>query len=100
LDFLPTALRLPLPLGFLLPFLTGSVLVLLDLIGAKNPKFSSFYENTHGLHSSLVQIEKSLRSAGQLEGNNNMFLNRVSGGLVDDDHRPFLDESKFDLLAV
>ncbi|KAH8300754.1 hypothetical protein KR059_001810, partial [Drosophila kikkawai] len=69
------------------------VLVLLDLIGARNPKFSSFYENTHGLHTSLVQIEKSLRSAGQLEGNNNMFLNRASGGLVDDDHRPFLEEN-------
>ncbi|XP_017100604.2 glutaminyl-peptide cyclotransferase [Drosophila bipectinata] len=68
------------------------VLVLLDLIGARNPTFSSFYENTHGLHSSLVQIEKSLRAAGKLEGNNNMFLNRVSGGLVDDDHRPFLEE--------
>ncbi|XP_017071674.1 glutaminyl-peptide cyclotransferase [Drosophila eugracilis] len=69
------------------------VLVLLDLIGARNPKFSSFYENTHGLHSSLVQIEKSLRTAGQLEGNNKMFLSQVSGGLVDDDHRPFLDEN-------
>ncbi|XP_026848753.1 glutaminyl-peptide cyclotransferase [Drosophila persimilis] len=69
------------------------VLVLLDLIGARNPKFSSFYENTHGLHSSLVQIEKSLRAAGRLEGNNNMFLNRLSGGFVDDDHRPFLEEN-------
>ncbi|XP_017129614.1 glutaminyl-peptide cyclotransferase [Drosophila elegans] len=69
------------------------VLVLLDLIGARNPQFSSFYENTHGLHSSLVQIEKSLRSAGKLEGKNNMFLSRASGGLVDDDHRPFLDEN-------
>ncbi|XP_064544502.1 glutaminyl-peptide cyclotransferase isoform X2 [Drosophila montana] len=69
------------------------VLVLLDLIGARNPKFSSFYENTHGLHSSLVEIEQTLRTAGQLEGNNNMFLNRPAGGLVDDDHRPFLQEN-------
>ncbi|SPP77504.1 glutaminyl-peptide cyclotransferase [Drosophila guanche] len=69
------------------------VLVLLDLIGARNPKFSSFYENTYGLYSSLVQIEKSLRAAGQLQGNNNMFLNRLSGGFVDDDHRPFLEEN-------
>lgn len=71
------------------------VLVLLDLIGARNPKFSSFYMNTHGLHSSLVQIEMNLRAAGKLEGNNNMFLNQISGGLVDDDHRPFLEDSKF-----
>ncbi|XP_062129358.1 glutaminyl-peptide cyclotransferase-like [Drosophila sulfurigaster albostrigata] len=69
------------------------VLVLLDLIGARNPKFSSFYENTHGLHSSLVQIEQSLRSAGHLKGNNRMFLNRPAGSLVDDDHRPFLEEN-------
>ncbi|XP_030372572.1 glutaminyl-peptide cyclotransferase [Scaptodrosophila lebanonensis] len=69
------------------------VLVLLDLIGAPNPKFSSFYENTHALHRSLVEIEQRLRSSGQLEGNNNMFLNRPSGGFVDDDHRPFLEEN-------
>ncbi|EDW69538.1 glutaminyl-peptide cyclotransferase isoform X2 [Drosophila virilis] len=69
------------------------VLVLLDLIGARNPKFSSFYENTHGLHSSLVEIEQTLRTAGRLEGNNKMFLNRPAGGLVDDDHRPFLEEN-------
>ncbi|KAH8365749.1 hypothetical protein KR093_004005, partial [Drosophila rubida] len=69
------------------------VLVLLDLIGAPNPKFSSFYENTHGLHNSLVQIEKSLRAAGRLQGNNKMFLNRPAGGLVDDDHRPFLEQN-------
>ncbi|XP_030570593.1 glutaminyl-peptide cyclotransferase isoform X2 [Drosophila novamexicana] len=69
------------------------VLVLLDLIGARNPKFSSFYENTHGLHTSLVEIEQTLRTAGRLEGNNKMFLNRPAGGLVDDDHRPFLEEN-------
>lgn len=69
------------------------MLVLLDLIGARNPKFASFYENTNGLHSSLVQIEQALRVAGQLEGNNRMFLNRPAGGLVDDDHRPFLEEN-------
>ncbi|XP_034483808.1 glutaminyl-peptide cyclotransferase [Drosophila innubila] len=69
------------------------VLVLLDLIGARNPKFSSFYENTHGLHSSLVEIEEELRKAGKLQGNNKMFFNRPAGGFVDDDHRPFLQEN-------
>ncbi|XP_023164070.1 glutaminyl-peptide cyclotransferase [Drosophila hydei] len=69
------------------------VLVLLDLIGARNPTFSSFFENTDGLHSSLVQIEQTLRASGQLEGNNKMFLNRPAGGFTDDDHRPFLEEN-------
>ncbi|KAL7734807.1 hypothetical protein ACLKA6_011089 [Drosophila palustris] len=69
------------------------VLVLLDLIGARNPKFSSFYQNTHGLHTSLVEIEQTLRAGGQLQGNNKMFFNRPSGGFVDDDHRPFLQEN-------
>ncbi|EDW73411.2 uncharacterized protein Dwil_GK17529 [Drosophila willistoni] len=69
------------------------VLVLLDLIGAPNAKFSSFHQNTHGLHTSLVQIEQSLRKAGQLQGNGKMFLSLPSGGQVDDDHRPFLEEN-------
>ncbi|XP_030241617.1 glutaminyl-peptide cyclotransferase [Drosophila navojoa] len=69
------------------------VLVLLDLIGARNPKFASFFENTSGLHTSLVQIEQTLRASGQLEGNNKMFLNRPAGGFTDDDHRPFLEEN-------
>jgi len=67
--------------------------VLLDLIGARNPKFSSFYANTHGLHTSLVEIEQELRKAGKLQGNNKMFFNRPAGGFVDDDHRPFLQEN-------
>ncbi|XP_001985120.2 glutaminyl-peptide cyclotransferase isoform X2 [Drosophila grimshawi] len=69
------------------------VLVLLDLIGARNLRFNSFYENTDGLHSSLVQIEQMLRSAGHLTGNSKMFLNSPAGGFVDDDHRPFLEEN-------
>lgn len=68
------------------------VLVLLDLIGAANAKFYSFYENTQGLHSSLHQIERRLSKSKQLEGTNFMFMNSRAGGLVDDDHRPFLEE--------
>ncbi|XP_067644789.1 glutaminyl-peptide cyclotransferase-like isoform X2 [Eurosta solidaginis] len=66
------------------------VLVLLDLIGASNPKFYSFYPNTHGLHRSLSDIEMSLSASGKLEGRNLMFMRRPSSGFVDDDHKPFL----------
>lgn len=69
--------------------------MLLDLIGAANPKFSSFYRNTHGLHSSIYAIERDLMKQKQLEGHNVMFLNRATQGFVDDDHRPFLEESKY-----
>ncbi|XP_017494336.1 PREDICTED: glutaminyl-peptide cyclotransferase-like protein, partial [Rhagoletis zephyria] len=69
------------------------VLVLLDLIGAANPKFYSFYPNTDGLHHSLSEIELSLSGAHQLEGHNLMFMKRSSSGFVDDDHRPFLQQN-------
>ncbi|KAM7356024.1 glutaminyl cyclase [Cochliomyia hominivorax] len=69
------------------------VLVLLDLIGAANPKFSSFYSNTHGLHSSICDIEQDLMKQNQLEGHNKMFFKRPAQGFIDDDHRPFLQEN-------
>ncbi|XP_061399615.1 glutaminyl-peptide cyclotransferase [Musca vetustissima] len=69
------------------------VLVLLDLLGAPNPKFYSFYGNTDGLHRSLSDIERQLAKQKMLEGNNLMFMNRPAQGFVDDDHRPFLQEN-------
>ena len=66
----------------------------MDLIGAAKPKFSSFYRNTQGLHSSIYAIERDLMKQKQLEGHNLMFLNRAEQGFIDDDHRPFLQESK------
>ncbi|XP_053952621.1 glutaminyl-peptide cyclotransferase-like [Anastrepha ludens] len=69
------------------------VLVLLDLIGAANTKFYSFYPNTYGLHHTLSEIELSLSAAGQLEGRNLIFMKRPTSGLVDDDHKPFLQRN-------
>ncbi|XP_037933884.1 glutaminyl-peptide cyclotransferase isoform X2 [Teleopsis dalmanni] len=69
------------------------VLVLLDLIGAANPKFYSFYPNTNGLHNSLYNIERKLSSTQNLEGHNFMFIKKHSQGFIDDDHRPFLQEN-------
>lgn len=68
------------------------VLVLLDLIGAKNPKFFNFDPRTQQLHSSLVQIERQLARSGKLTGNNFMFLQKSKFGAIDDDHRPFLEQ--------
>lgn len=69
-------------------------LVLLDLIGAPNSQFSSFYDNTDSLHDRLVQIERHLLTKKHLHGSKQMFLARTSYSAVDDDHRPFLENSK------
>lgn len=48
--------------------------VLLDLIGARNPLFYSFFENTDTMHARLVEIERHLSKAKLLRGRNFMFL--------------------------
>lgn len=70
-------------------------LVLLDLIGAPNTHFESFYENTEVLHDRLIQIEKHLQKKQHLSGRNSMFVPRISYSSIDDDHRPFLESSTF-----
>lgn len=69
------------------------VLVLLDLVGAANSKFFNFYPNTQNLHSSLVDIERSLNKRKELEGHNLMFMRKYANSYVDDDHRPFLQQN-------
>lgn len=68
-------------------------MILLDLIGAPNPKFYNFYENTEPLHLRLVEIEKYLHTKKFITSKTYMFVPQVSYGLVDDDHRPFLEKS-------
>lgn len=71
-------------------------MILLDLIGAANTKFHSFYPNTHRLHESLYKIERFLNQNHLLEGNNSFqFLKSYANGIVDDDHRPFLEKSMY-----
>lgn len=67
------------------------VLILLDLIGSKNPQFYSYFSNTNSLHSRLIQIEKKLN---ELNPNYyaNYFKNRRGLGLIEDDHIPFLQK--------
>lgn len=71
-------------------------MVLLDLIGASNTKFHSFYHNTHRLHESLYRIERFLHQTQLLEGNGSFqIMKSYANGVVDDDHRPFLEKSKW-----
>lgn len=66
--------------------------ILLDLLGAANPQFRSFYENTEGLHFRLTEIEHYLQDKKLISNRRAMFIPQVNFGGVDDDHRPFLEK--------
>lgn len=68
-------------------------MILLDLIGAPNPKFRSFYAETEVLHNRLVEIEHYLREQKLINNRNYMFQPQVAFSAIDDDHRPFLEKS-------
>jgi glutaminyl-peptide cyclotransferase len=70
------------------------VLVLLDLLGAPNPNFVSFFSNTNSLYGRLIKIERRLNELGRLESHapeptTSYFNNRRSFSYVEDDHIPF-----------
>ena len=72
------------------------VMVLLDLLGAKNPVFYSHFSETNALHSRLVSIEQKLNDLGLMESDRHSrtqyFKNSKSWfGGIEDDHIPFLD---------
>lgn len=71
------------------------VMVLLDLIGTANPKFYSYFPDTYGLYSNIVDIENRLNSLKLLEtqppeGKTNYFDSRSTLAFVEDDHVPFM----------
>lgn len=71
------------------------VMVLLDLLGAKNPIFYSHFSETNGLHSRLVGIEQRLNQLGRMQSKRSgteYFKNSKSWfGAIEDDHIPFVD---------
>lgn len=73
-------------------------MVLLDLLGTKNPKFYSYFHNTEKWYARLVEIEERLSEMGQLRGyspRNKYFQNRAVNAYIEDDHIPFLTRSKY-----
>ncbi|XP_015918949.1 glutaminyl-peptide cyclotransferase [Parasteatoda tepidariorum] len=71
------------------------VMVLLDLIGTANPKFYSYFPDTYGLYSQLIEIEKRLNSLGLLDAEpprseTHYFDSRTILAYVEDDHVPFM----------
>ncbi|XP_054722339.1 glutaminyl-peptide cyclotransferase-like [Uloborus diversus] len=71
------------------------VMMLLDLIGTANPKFYSYFPDTFGLYSHLVDVEQRLNSlklveAAPPESMTYYFDRRSTLAFVEDDHVPFM----------
>nr|XP_008252759.1 glutaminyl-peptide cyclotransferase [Oryctolagus cuniculus] len=69
------------------------LLVLLDLIGASNPTFPNFFSNTARWFNRFKAIEQELHELGLLKDHSlerQYFQNFGYGGLIQDDHIPFL----------
>ncbi|KAI1777325.1 peptidase family M28-domain-containing protein [Hypoxylon cercidicola] len=73
-----------------------SMFVLLDLLGAANPKVPSYFQTTHWAYKSMATIEDRMRKLGLLESASRApFLPEVkkttfSAPFVGDDHQPFM----------
>ncbi|XP_001167364.3 glutaminyl-peptide cyclotransferase isoform X2 [Pan troglodytes] len=69
------------------------LLVLLDLIGAPNPTFPNFFPNSARWFERLQAIEHELHELGLLKDHSlegRYFQNYSYGGVIQDDHIPFL----------
>ncbi|XP_026969169.1 glutaminyl-peptide cyclotransferase isoform X5 [Sagmatias obliquidens] len=69
------------------------LLILLDLIGAPNPTFPNFFPNTARWFHRLQAIEHELHELGLLKDHSwerQYFQNYGYGGVIQDDHIPFL----------
>lgn len=68
--------------------------VLLDLLGAKDPKFESHFQNTAQNHRHMQSVEKRLHKQSLLENHslpNQYFVGTQRyAGRISDDHLPFL----------
>ncbi|RDA86196.1 hypothetical protein CP532_3478 [Ophiocordyceps camponoti-leonardi (nom. inval.)] len=73
-----------------------SLLVLLDLLGSKDPRVPSYFSPTHWAYQMMANVEMRMRSLGLLESNasqpflpDNDTMSAGHGG-ISDDHLPFM----------
>jgi len=73
--------------------------ILLDLLGSSAPRIPSYFPTTHWAYTTFAQLEEQLREAGLFashKANPRMWFHepekkgRWYGGMVQDDHVPFL----------
>lgn len=67
------------------------MLVLLDLLGAKDPEFYSFFSNTHQYYSMLANAETKLNDRNLLTYHKRYFHRKSTDAYIEDDHLPFLE---------
>lgn len=82
-------------------FLKQDMLVLLDLLGAPDPNFFSFFEETQDWYVHLHNVERRLAELGHMERYtsssvatrtpNTYFQLRSINSYIEDDHIPFLE---------
>ena len=79
------------------PLSSISLFVLLDLLGAKNPKVPSYYKTTHWAYRKMSALETRLRDLSHFASSGPPFLpefnkdtDRWMGNMVLDDHVPFM----------
>ncbi|KAL7419723.1 hypothetical protein Q5752_005639 [Cryptotrichosporon argae] len=71
---------------------TIDTLVLLDLLGAADPRIHSFYRATDWLFDLLAGADRKLRAAGLVDGTDDWWQSKQMAGGIDDDHRPFVEK--------
>ncbi|XP_075534227.1 glutaminyl-peptide cyclotransferase-like isoform X2 [Dermacentor variabilis] len=75
------------------------VMVLLDLLGAPEPRFYSYFLDTRPVYDRLVDIESRLNDMDAMETRcsrcrTNYFINSSQLALIEDDHIPFLRKKR------
>lgn len=81
------------------------VLVLLDLLGAANPNFYNFFDNTARWYSQLILAENRLHELSLLKNydghipSRKYFQPQSVSSYIEDDHIPFLKKSEFYIKA-
>ena len=74
------------------------ILVLLDLLGAPNPTFYSFFSETQGWYKVLANAETKLSRSGNVlkSYNKRLFQKMSTDGRIEDDHLPFIEKGKLE----
>lgn len=75
--------------------------VLLDLLGARNPTFSSSFKSTEHHFKRMWQLEKELGKLGLLESKDKMYF-KERGNMwgIEDDHKPFENRGYKDIVHL
>lgn len=81
------------------PLESIDLFLLLDLLGSSNPAVPSYFKTTHWAYKNMASVEDRLRKANKLKSKGDgAFLweseksehDRWAGGLIEDDHIPFM----------